>query len=309
MSDMYINYYYTYSQYGRQVVRRIMSLILLLLSVTAVYAQDIVEVAGEYTYVTSSEKSVAEAKRVAQERAKLQALADRFGTTIRQQNSTHITNSNSSSTLDFFSIGNSEVKGEWIADVKNPIYDISFSDNNLIVKVNVWGKAREIVSASIDINALLLRNGKESKYESDVFRNGDDIYLQFRAPIDGYLAVYLVDEESTAYRLLPYSGVNAGAQIVEAGKDYIFFDTECAPTEQERTIIDELTITTNKGVEHNEVFILFSATPFVKPNDSKTDELIPKSLKADTFQKWLAKNRTKDSGMVVVNKLIKITQN
>ena len=272
-------------------------------------AQKVTEVEAEYTYVTSFEMSVAEAKRIATERAKLQALADEFGTTISQTNSTHINSSNSSSTLDFLSIGSSEVKGEWLSDTKAPVYEVSFTDDNLIVKVSVWGKAREIVSASVDVSAMLLRNGKERKFESDDFRDGDDVYLSFRSPVDGYLAVYLVDESSTAYRLLPYSGANDGAQSVKADIDYLFFDSEMAATEQERNLIDELTITTSKNVEHNEVYILFSSRPFVKPNDSSTDELIPRSLNAEDFQKWMAKNRTKDAGMVVVNKLIKIMKN
>lgn len=275
----------------------------------SVSAQRTAHVEAEYTYVTSSEMSVAEAKRIAAERARLQALADEFGTTISQTNSTHINNSNSASTLDFLSIGSSEVKGEWISDTKEPVYDISFTDNNLVVKVSVQGKAREIVSAAIEVTAMLLRNGKEQKFQSEDFRSGDDVYLSFMSPVDGYLAVYLVDETSTAYRLLPYTGVNDGAQTVKGGVDYLFFDSAVAASEQERSLVDELTITTDKNVEHNEVFILFSARPFVKPNDSKTDELVPRSLKAGDFQKWLAKNRTKDTGMVVVNKLIKITRN
>lgn len=272
-------------------------------------AQKVTEVEAEYTYVTSSEMSVAEAKRIATERAKLQALADEFGTTISQTNSTHINSSNSSSTLDFLSIGSSEVKGEWLSDTKAPVYDVNITDDNLIVKVSVWGKAREIVSASVDVSAKLLRNGKERKFESDDFRDGDDVYLSFRSPVDGYLAVYLVDESSMAYRLLPYSGANDGALSVKAGIDYLFFDSKMAATEQERNLIDELTITASKSIEHNEVYILFSSRPFVKPNDSSTDELIPCSLNAEDFQKWMAKNRTRDAGMVVVNKLIKITKN
>lgn len=284
-------------------------LFIIFLFSTRAVAQRVTEVEAEYTYVTSPEMSVAEAKRIATERAKLQALADEFGTTISQTNSTHINSSNSSSTLDFLSIGSSEVKGEWLSDTKVPVYEVSFTDDNLIVKVSVWGKAREVVSASVDVSAMLLRNGKERKFESDDFRDGDDVYLSFRTPLDGYIAVYLVDESSTAYRLLPYSGANDGAQPVKAGIDYLFFDSEKAATEQERNLIDELTITASKNVEHNEVYILFSSRPFVKPNDSSTDELVPCSLHAEDFQKWMAKNRTKDAGMVVVNKLIKITKN
>ena len=152
-------------------------------------AQKVTEVEAEYTYVTSFEMSVAEAKRIATERAKLQALADEFGTTISQTNSTHINSSNSSSTLDFLSIGSSEVKGEWLSDTKAPVYEVSFTDDNLIVKVSVWGKAREIVSASDDGSAMLLRNGNERKFESDDSRGGDDVYWSFRSPVDGYLAV------------------------------------------------------------------------------------------------------------------------
>ncbi|MGN0035689.1 MAG: DUF4384 domain-containing protein [Bacteroidaceae bacterium] len=276
---------------------------------TPATAQKVVEVEAEYTYVTSLEVSVVEAKRVATERARLQALADRFGTTISQTNLTHISNSNANSTLDFLSIGSSEVKGEWLADTKEPEYEIQFTNENLIVKASVRGKAREVASASVDVDVHLLRNGKERKFESSDFRDGDDLYLLFRTPVDGYMAVYLMDESATAYRLLPYSGQSDGAQQVKAGVDYLFFDSEAAATEQERNLIDDLTITTDKSVEHNEVYVLFSERPFVKPNDNQTSERLPRSLDADDFQRWMARNRTKDAGMVAVNKLIKITKN
>ena len=126
--------------------------------------------------------------------------------------------------------------------------------------------------------------------------------------MDGYVAVYLVDESATAYRLLPYSGQADGAQRVKAGVDYVFFDSEAAASEQERALIDDLTITTDKPVEHNEVYVLFSERPFVKPDDNRTSERVPRSLEADDFRRWMARNRTKDAGMVAVNKLIKIVR-
>lgn len=270
-------------------------------------AQKVKSVSAEYTYVTPPEKSVAEAKRIALERARLQALADEFGTTVSQTNATHIKNSSSGSSLDFLSIGSSEVKGEWLEDTKEPQYEINFTDDNLIVKVTVSGKAREIVSASVDIEVSLLRNGKEKKYESLDFKNGDDFYLLFKAPIAGYVAVYLADDTKTAYCLLPYSGDADGTQEVEAGKEYLFFDADKAENEQERTLIDEMTMTCSKSVEHNEIFVVFSSQPFIKAVDEQKDERLPRSLALDDFQRWLAKNRTKDQKMVVVNKLIKVT--
>ena len=272
------------------------------------FGQKMKEVSAEYVYVTTAEQSVAEAKRIALERARLQALADEFGTTVSQTNATHIKNTGNASSLDFLSIGSSEVKGEWIEDTKEPQYDISFADNNLVVKVSVWGKAREVVSAATEVNAALLRNGTEHKFESEEFKEGDDLYLLFKSPVDGYVAVYMVDEANTAWCLLPYSNDTDGQQDVKAGEEYVFFDARRGTTEQEKMLIDEMTVTCDKSVEYSEVYVVFSARPFVKANDSQTDERLPRNLSSEDFQKWLAKNRVKDNGMVVVKKLLKMTK-
>ena len=272
------------------------------------FGQKMKEVSAEYIYVTTAEQSVAEAKRIALERARLQALADEFGTTVSQTNATHIKNTGNASSLDFLSIGSSEVKGEWIEDTKEPQYDISFADNNLVVKVSVWGKAREVVSAATEVNAALLRNGTEHKFESEEFKEGDDLYLLFKSPVDGYVAVYMVDEANTAWCLLPYSNDTDGQQDVKAGEEYVFFDARRGTTEQEKMLIDEMTVTCDKSVEYSEVYVVFSARPFVKAGDSQTDERLPRNLSSEDFQKWLAKNRVKDNGMVVVKKLLKMTK-
>ena len=155
-----------------------LAILLLLLGADRCMAQRVKEVSAEYTYVTSADVSVTEAKRTALERARLQALADEFGTTVSQTNTTQIKNtSGGKSSLDFLSLGSSEVKGEWLHDTRQPEYEIKFEDNNLIVHVTVSGKAREIVSAAVDISAFILRNGKERKFESEEFKDGDDLYL------------------------------------------------------------------------------------------------------------------------------------
>lgn len=271
-------------------------------------AQHVREISAEYTFVTSAEMSVSEAKRTALERARIQALADEFGTTVSQTNSTRIKNSSAGSSLDFLSIGNSEVKGEWMQDTREPEYEIKFDGNNLIVKVTVSGKAREIVSASVDVVARILRNGTERKFESDEFHDGDDLYVYFKSPVAGYVAVYLADDEGTAYCLLPYSGDSDGQETVEAGREYIFFDASRETDPQKAMLIDELTMTCSKSLEHNEMFVVFSSRPFVKAADERSDERLPRSLPTADFRKWLTKNRIKDNGMVVVNRLIKVTK-
>ena len=286
-----------------------LAILLLLLGADRCMAQRVKEVSAEYTYVTSADVSVTEAKRTALERARLQALADEFGTTVSQTNTTQIKNtSGGKSSLDFLSLGSSEVKGEWLHDTRQPEYEIKFEDNNLIVHVTVSGKAREIVSAAVDISAFILRNGKERKFESEEFKDGDDLYLLFKSPVAGYVAVYLVDDAKTAYCLLPYSGDDDGQQPVEAGREYVFFDSGKAPEPELAAITDELTMTCSKAMEHNEVYIIFSSIPFVKAMNGRADERLPRSLSADDFHRWLTKNRVKDKNMVVVNRLIKVTK-
>ena len=69
--------------------------------------------------------SLEEAKRIALERAKIQAIADEFGTIVSQSNTTLVSNRNGESSSDFFSLGGSEVKGEWIETIGQPEYEIS----------------------------------------------------------------------------------------------------------------------------------------------------------------------------------------
>ena len=188
-------------------MRQVVVFILLLLPLT-VFAQRVKTVEGEYTYHAPENVTIEQARRIALERAKIQALADEFGTIVQQQNITRVENSNGESTTDFFSVGGSEVKGEWLADEDEPEYKISYVDNMLVVTCRVKGKARELVSAKIDFQARVLRNGTEDRFEDSEFYAGDDLYLSFLSPVKGYVAVYLIDADRQAYCLLPFLNRN-----------------------------------------------------------------------------------------------------
>ena len=171
--------------------------IFLLLVSPVVYAQKVQKVTGAYTYYAPENVTLEEAKRTALERAKLSAIADAFGTLVAQSNSTMTTNENGRSDSRFFSLGGSEVKGEWIETTKEPEYAISYDKEMLVVAVTVSGRIREIVHAGVDVVTKILRNGTEEKFESSEFRSGDDMYLYFQSPVDGYLTVYLLDETTS----------------------------------------------------------------------------------------------------------------
>lgn len=273
--------------------------ILLLLSILftiPVFSQKMKTVEGEYTYHAPENVTLEEAKRIALDRAKIQALADAFGTIVSQTNATHVQNRNGSSDIDFLSIGGSEVKGEWIETIGEPQYDISYEQGMLVVKVSVRGKAREIVSAQIDIKAKVLRNGTEDKFESDEFRDGDDLYLSFVSPVSGYLAVYLVDDERKAYCLLPYQNQEDGNFRIKSNKRYFFFSEKEAEKELIH-LVDEYTMTCSKETERNTIYLVFSPNAFAKACDNSVSENLPRELDYADFQKWITGQRKHDESM------------
>lgn len=290
------------------VLKRFTCIILLLLFFTNLSAQKTEKICGEYTYIAPENVSLEQAKQTALERAKLEALAEKFGTTVSQSNATVVENKDGASDVRFLSFGGSEVKGEWIETTKEPEYNISYEQGLLVVKVSTCGKAREIVGAGIDYTAKVLKNGTEAKFESESFRDGDAIYLLFRSPTDGYLTVYLVDETQTAYCLLPYMNAPSGNTFIKSGKEHIFFSEQHADR-SELPIVNEYVLTTEKSAEQNFLYVIFSPNEFTKANDKTgREEALPRELSFADFQQWMAKNRTRDKDMKVEIKGLTVTK-
>lgn len=287
-------------------MKRILLALSVLFSVTG-FSQNIKTVAGEYTFHAPENMTLEEAKQTALDRARIQALADEFGTIVSQTNTTHMQNSNNGGTdIDFFSIGGSEVKGEWLETIGKPVYDIKYEQGMLIVKVYVKGKAREIVSAQIDVRAHVLRNGTDDKCESDEFRNGDALYLSFVSPVKGYLAVYLIDDKRTAYCLLPYRESTEGIYKIQANRRYVFFHADQA--QRHDCNIDEYVMTCSCGQEHNQIYVVFSPQAFAKAADNAHGELLPRDLPFEDFQKWLQNQRKRSKDLQYRVYPIKIIQ-
>jgi hypothetical protein len=267
-----------------------------------IFSQTIKTVEGEYTYYAPENVTIEQAKRTAIERAKIQALADEFGNIISQSSTTSIANINGESSTNVLVLSGSDVKGEWIEDLGEPKVQVNYEGDMLVVTAKVKGKAREILSAGVDFTSKILRNGKEDKFESDDFKNGDDLYLAFQTPAKGYLAVYLVDAENMAYCLLPYRNQTDGIYPVNANQRYLFFCPEEAP-EGERALVDEYALTCERQMEYNYIYVIFSRNQFTKANDAASNKQIdgyagaPRELSYEDFQKWLSKCMKHDAEM------------
>lgn len=283
---------------GRSQVSKMKTVVILLflLIPLTLCAQRVRSVCGEYTFYAEGNQSPNEAKRLALEGARLQAIAAEFGTAITQSTVQEESASDGKEHSYFSQLSASEVKGEWLEDSGEPEYDISFVQEMLVVKCRICGRARELSNEAADFSAAILRNGTEARFADVNFRNGDDMFLSFRSPVDGYVAVYLVDAARTAYCLLPYMGNAAGQQPVRHNEEYVFFSQDCADG---KGPVDEYTLTCSDGVEQNQVYVIFSPKPFTKAMDTQVDEGLPRQLDFEKFSRWLSSCRRRDPKMGV----------
>ena len=288
------------------MVKRILVLICCVtLYIIGVSAQATKKVTGAYKYYAPENISLEEAKHIAVNRAKIAAISDAFGTLVTQNNSTVISNKNGLSENQFFSIGGSEIKGEWIETTKEPTFNISYQQRMLVVSVELEGVIRKTSNEQLSISAKILRNGITSKYESDDFRNGDDMYLLFSAPTDGYLVAYMYDELSqSAVCLLPYTNNTIGYQRIKGGKEYLFFKQGI---NEEHA--DEYTLTTGEFPEFDTLYILFSREPiYMAGSNISVNDVGMRSISYNDFIKWLTTTR-KNPSVNVIEKTITIKSN
>ncbi len=270
-----------------------------------VFADDIQTIEGEYTLYGDGRLSPAECKRIAAQNARVEALKKEYGTIISQdliqEDVAHgdIQNSN------FYALTASEVKGEWLADIGEPFFTTSLGkDDNLIVTCKVKGKAKRISNKAVDFEAIVLKNSTDKRNASTSFKNGDDLFLYFSAPLSGYLSTYLADENGEVYCLLPYSTGDVEEVRTRKGWEYIFFDSKRG---SDFGTVDELRLTATEHPEYNKLFVIFSPEQFSPAPVKFKVPGAPPSISSNDFNTWLLKNRHNDPRMGVKSMNIRIS--
>ncbi len=277
---------------------RLTILLLTLFFPLVVLAQKVKTVSGEYTYYAPENVSPEQARRIAIERARIEAIAAEFGTNVSQTNTTTVSNSNEQSETSFRAIGISDVKGDWLADTKEPEVSINFEGGMFVYTAKVEGKVRERKSSNIELQTTILCNG----IESEKFKDKDVFTVRFKSAARGFLAIYLIDDNvEMAYCLLPYENEQGMAREILAREEYTLVSIEDPkyPPLSGKTII-----TTEKDIDFNRIVFIFSTTRFAMPLSNMgayVDE-----LSIEDFDKWLQRNRVDDAGMQIVQKTIEI---
>lgn len=287
------------------MLRRLLFTALLALIPLMSSAQRTVTASGVYTYYAPMNVAPDQAELTAIERAKVDIIEKEFGTVVGVSNYTEIINEGEQSSVKFLSLGESEVKGEWIETLGQPEIVHNLSNNLQVITVSIKGRIRESARTRIVFEAAVLRNGITKKYESSDFRDGDDLFISFESPVDGYVAVYLYDL-SGVNRLLPmyYSGHPAYA--VCADVRYIFFaDGVSSYSDIEsknlNAIHSDYGATCNGNSEINRIYVIFSPNPFNTAGQNVSDDILkPVTLSFEEFQRWLSRNRKRDKEMTLI---------
>ena len=278
------------------------------------YAQKIKKVSATVIYVIPETQSTGEAKGIAIQQARLKAIAETFGTTVEQTNLTRIRTKDGESNMEFNSYNESQVKGEWIENINEPICKEDIVDGQHVIICTVKGRARERKSSTITLEAKILRNGTEKRFESENFKHGDQLFLDFKSPADGYLAVYLIDPSKEASCLLPYPADTDGKTEVKHGQEYIFFsEAHEIKSPQPYDFIKSSSSVQEYNLECieydneiNQIYIIYSPNPFTKAVD--TIEGGVGHLSENEFHKWLGHIRTQDPDMVIEKRTIHVNK-
>lgn len=273
-------------------------LLFLLISLYSL-GQRVVNICGEYKYIVPENVSLAEAKAIAIERARLTAIANEFGTTVSQTNlaTTHIENGTTRN--DFLSLGETEVKGDWLGDTKEPEIRPVYENNQLVIYASVCGKVRELKTAEVELRMQIMSNG----IETERFKNNDKVAIRFKSPVNGYVAIFVRDDNAGIVScMLPYANENGKARVVKNSKEYIYLSTDdpIYPYQEETILV------TNKKVEFNTFVLVFAETEFAMPL-SDMGEFVPE-LSVESFQRWLRRNRMSDKTMQTIEKTIQINK-
>ncbi len=283
-------------------MKRIIICTLLLMPMISI-AQRVVDVHGTYTYVVSDNDNITlrEAKHKCIELAKAEAIKNEFGVMITSDViDTNVETNGEAASSYFWENTVAMAKGDWLGNTKPHEVTVSYENEKLKFTANVWGKAREIIQAKVDLKWDILKDGKDKKVVTTSFISGERIFIRFRSPSDGYVAIYLIEGDDNTSCLLPYRKDPIGKFRIKSGKEYLFFDKDEDPQ------ASFYKLTTKYETEANQLVVIYSPNPFTKCSDITGDARHPNSLSTHDFQKWLLNCQRADRSMVVVKKWVNI---
>lgn len=272
---------------------RLAIILYFIFAASTAYAQQTRSAKGTETYVIPRNMTIEQAEAEAVKQAKLRIIADNFGTVVGSASTMTFSNRDGKSTSSSFTFGDTEVKGEWIETTDGPHIVKRVVNDEFILDVTIAGKIREIISAPIQFQAKVLRNGTTDNCESDIFKHKDYMYMSFQSPESGYVTIYITDGQNVQC-LFPYNGLPAEYMKIEADKRYVFFSKE-ESGELDPRRVSQCMMGCKDDNEHNRIYMIFSPNKYSKAVDYASGGIeMPRMLSYEEFHEWFSKMKRID---------------
>lgn len=273
----------------------------------SLHAQDVRNAKGSISYVIPHNMTLEHAEVVAVEQAKLKIIADNFGTVVSSSTTLTMSDENGMSSLNSFTFGETEVRGEWLETISGPKVERTVINNEFVLNIEIAGKIREIVSSPIQFHSMVLRNGVTDNCSSDRFKERDKMYVSFQSPEEGYVSIYMTDGKAVQC-LFPYSGLSSEHMKVDADRRYVFFSKNDSGN-LDPMRVRECTLGCEADNEYNRIYMIFSPNKYAKAVDHyDSTPKMPRSLSFEEFHTWLSKLRQLDNQLtcksfdIIINK-------
>lgn len=295
--------------------------VFLLTTATALQAQRTIAVSGKSQILLNDSYCIGEVKRMAVDKAKINALEKAYGRVIVQGTSTYveniITGKKVKTNTKMNTIANSMVKGEWVKTKKTSlewvVREKTKGGQELWLMCEIKGSAREIKESKVDFEVYTMNcNTNPDKCKTEQFKSREELYMHFKTASKGHLSVFM-EESGTVYRLFPYPNMHESYQNavpVKADQAYTLFSEKHYDYFKNSTpdeTMEYIMTTGGKPQLFNRIFVVFSKKAFKKPLLSEHETGL-KVISPDKFQKWLGTNRAVDPLFQVKTLDITITQ-
>jgi len=251
------------------------------------FAQNLIEVKGEYKMVLRRDATMTETERLCIEQARLRCIERECGLRIAESTVSTVKDNNGKSSDSFSSLSSTQVQGEWVADVTGPeVQWKCIGSGEMEVTAFVHGKVRpENVTHLASIFFKACMPCKPPHYV-ETFKNGQNLEAIFKSGNNGFLSIFYVDHaDKMAYRILPDAAMSAmDAIAVNADEEYHLFDSG-APSGMRQSLV--LGIPSDENMIQDELIVVFATTRYSKPMMSKPAQGALPALSTSDLQRWL----------------------
>lgn len=238
-----------------------------------------VEVHDTATYVVGDNQDITlyQAKQRCIAKAKIAALKAAFGAKVEFDIIVIDHDKNGEISSDSWQKTFESIRGHW-RDTKKPVISVSYENDILTFKAEVWGKATEIVKPETNLKWTVLNAEKK---ETTELQSEERYYVRLCSPAEGYVAIFMEDGKGTVSYLYPKE--TGDAYHIKKDKEYTFFD------EKKNFFV------TKEEVEHIDIILVYSKKPFTKPIlDKNKNKFAAGKLSAKDFEDWLRRPHAAD---------------